>query len=51
MSVPSNIDGSVSPAAFWLLGDATMPVRIMSDAELTKFEVLRHVDYERMPAR
>ncbi len=28
-----------------------MPVRIMSDAELTKFEILRDVDHERMPAR
>jgi hypothetical protein len=28
-----------------------MPVRIMSDAELIKFEVLRDVDHERMPAR
>jgi hypothetical protein len=28
---------------------ATMPVRIMSDAELTKFEILRDVDHERMP--
>jgi len=30
---------------------ATMPVRIMSDAELTKFEILRDVDHERMPVR
>lgn len=30
---------------------ATMPVRIMSDAELIKFEVLRDVDHERVPAR
>jgi predicted DNA-binding protein (UPF0251 family) len=29
----------------------SMPVRIMSDAELIKFEVLRDVDHERMPAR
>jgi molybdenum-dependent DNA-binding transcriptional regulator ModE len=29
----------------------TMPVRIMSDAELTKFEILRDVDLERMPVR
>jgi len=28
-----------------------MPVRIMSDAELTKFEILRDVDHERMPVR
>ncbi len=28
-----------------------MPVRIMSDAELTKLEILRDVDHERMPAR
>ena len=28
-----------------------MPVRIMSDAELTKFETLRDVDQGRMPAR
>ena len=28
-----------------------MPVRIMSDAELTKFEILRDVDLERMPVR
>ena len=26
-----------------------MPVRIMSDAELTKFEILRDVDHERLP--
>jgi hypothetical protein len=30
---------------------ATMPVRIMSDAELTKYEILRDVDHERMPVR
>ena len=28
-----------------------MPVRIMSDAEVTKFEILRDVDHERMPVR
>jgi hypothetical protein len=29
-----------------------MPVRrVMSDAELTKFEILRDVDHERMPVR
>ena len=28
-----------------------MPVRIMSDAELTKFEILRDVDHDRMPPR
>jgi hypothetical protein len=28
-----------------------MPVRIMSDAELTKYEILRDVDLERMPVR
>lgn len=28
-----------------------MPVRIMSDAELTKYEILRDVDHERMPVR
>jgi hypothetical protein len=28
-----------------------MPVRIMSDAELTKFEILRDVDHDRMPVR
>jgi hypothetical protein len=28
-----------------------MPVMIMSDAELTKLEVLRDLDRERMPAR
>ena len=28
-----------------------MPVRIMSDAELIRFEVLRDVDHERIPAR
>lgn len=28
-----------------------MPVRIMSDAELSKFEILRDVDHGRMPAR
>ena len=28
-----------------------MPVRIMSDAELTKFQILRDVDHERMPVR
>jgi len=30
---------------------ATMPMRIMSDAELNKFEILRDVDHERMPVR
>jgi molybdenum-dependent DNA-binding transcriptional regulator ModE len=29
----------------------TMPVRIMSDAELAKFEILRDVDLARMPVR
>jgi hypothetical protein len=28
-----------------------MPVRNMSDAELTKFEILRDVDHDRMPPR
>jgi hypothetical protein len=28
-----------------------MPVRIMSDAELTKFEILRDVDHDRVPPR
>jgi hypothetical protein len=28
-----------------------MPVRIMSDTELTKFEILRDVDHERIPVR
>ncbi|WP_293371215.1 ISNCY family transposase, partial [Phenylobacterium sp.] len=28
-----------------------MPVRIMSDAELTKYEILRDVDHERTPVR
>jgi predicted DNA-binding protein (UPF0251 family) len=28
-----------------------MPVWIMSDAELTKFEILRDVDHEQMPVR
>ncbi len=26
-----------------------MPVRIMSDAELTKFEIIRDIDHERLP--
>jgi hypothetical protein len=39
MSVPSKLDVSVSPAVFGPWEMATMPARIMSDAELTKFEI------------
>jgi len=46
------VDVSASPIIFRPLGDDLHAgVRIMSDAELTKFEILRDVDHEWMPVR